>query len=364
MALAGIRVQRRYWVYPRSNDWWDNFVTAIWDDELWIQNFRMSRSTFNELVACIGPGLARHDTRLRRAIPMEKRVAIAIWYLANCYHYRGCMNQFGVGLSTVAGIVLEVCFAIEAELLSKLVCLESDAAKITAGFQQLGFPHCIGAVDGTHIAICQFKGRGHEYSNRKKFNSILIQGTVDHTRRFIDVEVGWSGRNHVLVFANSVICEAMDAGVFVPGNPCLTLEGVAVPPIIISDAAYPMRRWLVKPYNSPATPAERYFNKGLTRARNVVEHAFGRLKGCWRCLRSCLLVAEENVTSIAVACVVLHNLCEQKGHGYVEDDLPLHQVQLTEDQPPVPVWSRRHPEHGKVVHDVLARHMFSQAQHH
>ncbi|XP_054843582.1 putative nuclease HARBI1 [Eublepharis macularius] len=359
LAVAGIRVPRRYWIYPRSRDWWDNFVTAIWDDQLWIENFRMTRETFNELVHSIGHRLSRQRTRLRNPISVEMRVAIALWYLANCSTYRQCMNQFGVGISTVAGIVLEVCLAIELELLSRVVCLGPDVARIMSGFQKLGFPHCIGAVDGTHVAICKFKGRGREYINRKKFNSILIQGTVDHTGRFIDAEVGWSGRNHdAFVFVNSAICTAMDAGVFVPGNPSLTIEGVTVPPLIISDAAYPMRRWLMKPFNRPHTPAEAYFDRCLTRARTIVERCFGRLKGRWRCLRSQLMVAEENVTCIATACVVLHNICELKGHGIPEDDSPVRPVEVDEESLELPVGDRRHREEGKLVCDALARHMF------
>ena len=43
----------------------------------------------------------------------------------------------------------------------------------------------------------------------------------------------------------------------------------------------------------------------------VVENAFGKLKGRWRCLLKRLDVKFENVVHVTAACVVLHNLCEK-----------------------------------------------------
>ncbi|CAH3128094.1 unnamed protein product [Pocillopora meandrina] len=57
-------------------------------------------------------------------------------------------------------------------------------------------------------------------------------------------------------------------------------------PLIIGDSAYPLLKWLVKPYPSRGhlTPDEREFNEKLSAARSVVERVFGMLKGRWRLL--------------------------------------------------------------------------------
>ncbi|XP_054832746.1 uncharacterized protein LOC129342904 [Eublepharis macularius] len=359
--LADTREHRDCWVYPRSQDWWERIALRVWDDTHWIQCFRMTRGTFNELVDALGPTLARQSTNMREPVSVEKRVAVTLWCLATGACYRVAADHFGLGLSTVSDAVLEVCFAIEKQLLSKIVCLGDEVGKIMDGFAALGFPHCVGAIDGTHIRIGQPRGKPDQYGNRKNYSSILLQGTVDHTGRFVDAEVGWSGKNHdAFVFRNSALCAAMDNGAFVPGNPSLTVNGVSVPPLMISDGAYPMRRWLMKPYGKFAvTPQQKYFDRCLARARNRVECSFGRLKGRWQCLLHRLKAREENVVTIVTACVILHNLCEAKGHevlGSLTDPTPL---TMPGDGLEYGENDRGMLDEGKRVRDAMAEFMYS-----
>ena len=51
----------------------------------------------------------------------------------------------------------------------------------------------------------------------------------------------------------------------------------------------------------------------------VVENAFGRLKGRWRCLLKCLDFKLDNVANVVAACVVLHNMCEIYGDPYLQE---------------------------------------------
>ncbi|XP_054843559.1 uncharacterized protein LOC129335132 [Eublepharis macularius] len=359
--LADTREHRDCWVYSRSQDWWERIALRVWDDTHWIQCFRMTRGTFNELVDALRPTLARQSTNMREPVSVEKRVAVTLWCLATGACYRVAADHFGLGLSTISDAVLEVCFAIEKQLLSKTVCLGDEVGKIMDGFTALGFPHCVGAIDGTHIRIGQPRGKPDQYGNRKNYSSILLQGTVNHTGRFVDAEVGWSGKNHdAFVFRNSALCAAMDNGAFVPGNPSLTVNGVSVPPLMISDGAYPMRRWLMKPYGKFAvTPQQKYFDRCLARARNWVECSFGHLKGRWQCLLHRLKAREENVVTIVTACVILHNLCEAKGHavlGSLTDPTPL---TMPGDGLEYGENDRGMLDEGKRVRDAMAEFMYS-----
>ena len=91
--------------------------------------------------------------------------------------------------------------------------------------------------------------------------------------------------------------------------------GVEVPLVILGDLAYPLLSWLMKPYPEfmGMPQKNRRFNYNLSRARIVVEHAFGRLKGRWRCLIKRLDQQLDNVTNVVAACVVLHNICASMG---------------------------------------------------
>nr|XP_056712180.1 uncharacterized protein LOC130483444 [Euleptes europaea] len=295
---------------------------------------------------------------MRPAVPVEKRVAASIWYLANANTYREVEQQFGLGLSTVGKMVLEFCIALEIKLYRKTVCIGQDINKIMAGFAELGMPHCVGAIDGCHIPINNPKGVVEEYGNRKNFSSMLLQGTVDHSGRFIDAETGWAGRNNDAgVFTQSNLCRAMDSGCFVPGNPVITLDGVSVPALMIADGAYPMRRWLMTPIRNPAGARERNFCYRLSRARNVVERAFGRLKSRWRCLSERLKVSTSHAVSVIVACVILHNICEARGHSVWPAEEPCVVIHTQEDEDYNPHEERNLPE-GRDVREVLVDFMW------
>lgn len=47
----------------------------------------------------------------------------------------------------------------------------------------------------------------------------------------------------------------------------------------------------------------------------MVECTFGRLKARWGYLTRKVPLAEKNFTPLVTACVVLYNICEEKGHS-------------------------------------------------
>ncbi|XP_075764219.1 uncharacterized protein LOC142819654 [Pelodiscus sinensis] len=139
----GTGVPRRVWRLDTSTDWWDRIVLERWEDRQWTQNFRMRRDTFLELCEWLAPALHRRDTRMRPAIPLQKRVAIALWKLSTPDSYRSVGNQFGVGRSTVGAVLMQVVKAINRVLLRRVVRL-TDPDAVIRGFGALGFPNCGG----------------------------------------------------------------------------------------------------------------------------------------------------------------------------------------------------------------------------
>ena len=75
---------RLFWVRPgRRNEWWDNFIAQRVTAEEWKENFRMSRETFLKLCDDLRPSLEGRATGMRMPLPVEKQVAVTLYYLAD-----------------------------------------------------------------------------------------------------------------------------------------------------------------------------------------------------------------------------------------------------------------------------------------
>ena len=199
---------------------------------------------------------------------------------------------------------------------------DNDWLKIAEKFQtQWNYPCCIGALDGKHIAIQQPADTGSEFFNYKHFFSVLLLALVDANYKFLFVDVGATGR-------------AGDAGVFAESSlkKTLTNETLQLPPAqsiegvsgticyhIVGDDAFPLTKNLMKPYpHRNLDKPKRIFNYGLSRARRVVENAFGILANRFRVFLTTIKLDPEKVVDIILAACCLHNfLIENNKHNYI-----------------------------------------------
>ena len=80
--------------------------------------------------------------------------------------------------------------------------------------------------------------------------------------------------------------------------------------------------WQIKPFpfrqNLPQY--QKVFNKHLSSARVTVERAFGMLKGQFRILMKRINVDLGNVVKTIITCCVCHNICQNRGDLYFDDD--------------------------------------------
>ena len=103
------RRKRRVWSWVRKQFWFESLVAGDLADEWWNENLRFRRQTFYRIVDLVSPRMTKNNTCLRQAIPVQKRVAVALWKLATGDTYRSTGLQFGIARNTAFYITREFC---------------------------------------------------------------------------------------------------------------------------------------------------------------------------------------------------------------------------------------------------------------
>ncbi|MGH0144814.1 UNVERIFIED_CONTAM: hypothetical protein FKN15_008427 [Acipenser sinensis] len=96
------------WCRPRSSDWGDRIGSGTFSYSAWIENFRMSKGTFNCICQALIPALERNTTNLRMCITVEMQVARALWKLATDVENRIVGLLFGVSKTSFCHAVYTV----------------------------------------------------------------------------------------------------------------------------------------------------------------------------------------------------------------------------------------------------------------
>ncbi|KAH7959408.1 hypothetical protein HPB49_010912 [Dermacentor silvarum] len=114
--------------------------------------------------------MARQETNMRRAIPLEKRVEIELYRLATSAKDRTVANLFGVRRSSVNIIFREFRSVVAWRLERRYVRFPSAqglAEHVRQFTAVAGFPKGIDALDGCHIEVCPPKEHAADYFNYK-----------------------------------------------------------------------------------------------------------------------------------------------------------------------------------------------------
>ncbi|GLV40088.1 uncharacterized protein CBL_03764 [Carabus blaptoides fortunei] len=101
-----------------------------------------------------------------------------------------------------------------------------------------GLENVIGAIDGSHIPIKRPKEHDVDYVNRKGWHSIVLQGTVNEKKIFIDVSCGEPGSLH----------DARVLRKFALYAQATTIRNFFRQYLLLGDSAYPSLPWLVPPF--------------------------------------------------------------------------------------------------------------------
>ena len=144
------------------------------------------------------PKTEKKTTRLRKPISAGERLAITLRFLATGETYRSIQYHYRLSPSSIPGIVPEVWDAIIEALAGEYMGFpsnEEDWRKIAKEHEEMWqFPHCIGPIDGKHIALFNPVNSGSTYFNYKGFFSIVLLALVDAYHKFPYVVIGCQGR--------------------------------------------------------------------------------------------------------------------------------------------------------------------------
>jgi len=333
-AKKKIRKKRSIWVRswllrrPKLGHYRKLFAELKKEDKKGFKNFlRMDFPTFREILNRISPRIKKYGCNFRKPLSPGLKLAITLRYLASGDSYHSLMYGFRVAHNTISVVIREVCEAIIAELAEEMIptpTTTEEWKKISDDFsKRWNFQHCLGALDGKHIAIRCPKKAGSVYYNYKGYHSIILMALVDADYKFTWIEVGCNGSaGDAQVFNNGELKEAIEAGTlnFPPPDP-IPNDDKDMPYFLVGDDAFALRTWLMKPFSlRNLTRGQRIFNYRLSRARRIVENAFGILAHRWRCLLTTMQQEPKTVTCIALTCVILHNLLRGKKPSEVRGD--------------------------------------------
>ena len=315
--------RRRWWVRPwisrrPEQGIYSNLMRELRaeDPASFINYLRMPPEMFDELLIRLRPRLTKRRTNFRQPLDSGLKLALTLRHLASGAKYRDMQYAWRVPSNTISLIVREVCQAIIDEYADELMntpTTEAGWREISAEwYRRWNFPHVIGAIDGKHVACRAPPSSGSQYFNYKGFFSIILLAVVSADYKFLWVDTSGDGSaSDAQVYNQSDLRAALEAGDIIgwPAPDPLPHDTEDVPYFLIGDDAFALRTEMMKPFsNRDLSHDERIYNYRLSRARRVVENAFGIMVNRFQVLLTTMNHAPRTVRLITKTCVLLHNL--------------------------------------------------------
>ena len=274
----------------------------------------MSPARFDNLLSRVGPIISKKVTRLREPISAGERLAATLRFLVTGDSMQTISFSFRLGHSTVSYIIESTCDALWEVLSPEFVNVPKTSEewkKISEGFEAVwNFPHCVGAIDGKHVVMQAPSNAGSQYFNYKGTHSVVLLAVCDYNYCFTLLDIGDYGRqSDGGVLSNSAFGRAIKNGsLSLPGDENIDGLRLPIPYFFVADQAFPLTNYMLRPYPGTYLPLnQRIFNYRLSRARRVIENAFGILATKFRIFRRPIVAKPDKVTKITEAACALHN---------------------------------------------------------
>ncbi|XP_057774301.1 protein ALP1-like [Salvia miltiorrhiza] len=268
-----------------------------------IVNLRMDRNTFGRLCHILRElgGLVEG-----RYVSVEEQVAMFLSVLA--HHKKNRVVRFdfwrsGQTISHYVHAVLGAILKLHQFFLSKPKVVPDDCTDPRWQW----FKGCLGALDGTYINVTVSNNVKPRYRTRKWQISTNVLGVCDRDMKFVYILSGWEGS----AADSRILRDALNRphGFKVPkGNYYLCDNGYANSDGFLTPykgVRYHLKEWgptAARPQNK-----EELFNLRHSKARNVIERAFGLMKMRWGILRSTTFYPIKIQNRLIMATFLINN---------------------------------------------------------
>ncbi|KAF5281908.1 hypothetical protein FQR65_LT14434 [Abscondita terminalis] len=269
------------------------------DEANFKRRFRLTKNSVRVLSELLDPFIKPWTLR-NHSISTSLQILCCLRFLATGSFQIMVADDLRIDRSTVCRIVKRVLPQI-ANLRQRYINMPEGNNKILElknRFTEIArFPHIIGCIDGTHVAIQSPGGeRAELYRNRKGFFSYNVQIVCDGNLKILDIDARWPGSTQdSTIFNNSLLKIRLEGNEFQNS-------------FLLRDSAYPASNYMLTPFVNPITEAQARYNRAHIATRNTVERAIGVLKRRFALLSHKLRVAKQTALVAIVACAVLHNL--------------------------------------------------------
>ncbi|XP_015689724.2 protein ALP1-like isoform X2 [Oryza brachyantha] len=277
--------------------------------------FRMNSELFCRLHDLL---VSTYDLKSTNHMNSIESVAIFLFILGGGESNRRVQNRFKHSGETISRKFEEVLFSV-VSMCKDYICPKDPnfrRAHSRIKNDKRMWPHfknCIGAIDGTHVAVNPPREEYVRYIGRHKSSTQNVMAAVDFDMRFTYASIGQPGSMH----DTSVLYHALEVDKDIFPHPP-------------QDAGYPNRPGYMSPYKGqryhvpewrngpPPSGEQEYFNQCHSSARNVVERTFGVWKMKWRILLKMPTYPMDKQEMIIASTMCLHNFIRQNctSHKY------------------------------------------------
>ncbi|XP_068200775.1 uncharacterized protein [Palaemon carinicauda] len=231
---------------------------------------------FDELLARVDPRIAKNNTNFSKAIKPGVKLTATLRHLVSGIGYSSLSYNFRVSCHMVATFLPGVCQAIVNEYKLEVISHPSTTAEwkaIADNFERRwNVPHEKG-LNCNHVHSRKPASSGSLYDNYKMLCSFVLPALVNTNCMFL-----W-----------------IDNGAAKP----LTIGDFDVPYFFLSDDAFALKPYFMKPYTRRGlTKKETICNYRTSHARRVVEKAFGILSSHLSVARFLLVVLQYVLSDV------------------------------------------------------------------